>query len=726
MTDKLKKIAAVPDKDILFNQPWGKFSPDQKKTYKAADRMLQDGACRRSTEGMISDIETLGVAFISSAMCPSVKATISFHLAADMVNLYKVKEDELNAKVKDAFGKISEAEISAIQQKVDQQVGALPQESLNKKALAVLAQNGKITKAQEVELQNNPEALEQYKADNAKFWEAANNIGKDLLAKDIIYKEVGQYIDGKKTEIYAGLELKPVMAHGQNSDITILGAQGSGKSTAISNLGIDQTNFSRAVSVDDFRPVSIPGVTTPKDVGTNNLLETQNYAFFAKSLAMDKVVALSNARSPRPNIMVDAVTPDPNVAKILTNPKSYLVAYSPANTADIVDRVHDRATSSDDKEMGKRFLPMGAHVLVTHKGSYDRSYNVPIGRTEMLDTDIKPGEQPRSIGAINKLPNGEMSLEVVDIKSVAEFFNKKNINEKADTKLELSEFLSRPDTSKTKADSLIGLLSHKVKEGAEDVMPFKEIKLMKEGKSTPYVIIKKGVNGELSVTYDITQLKKQLSDPNNGEIKKNILREVFKAGKIEEVFDLIANPEKLDLKTMTPEASTRLLETCPPEEIQTLSKAISELDEPTVAMRKFLLENPVVAPRKEPEKPRPAQNIADTVAAIEKPPAVILPPHENIRPLGYPSEEITRAAKPFGLTVRQEKENGQLLSSGHGDTRLHADKTDKIKGLMDDLAKDFKKKNPSLVKRISKKISSWGAAIKNAATRNKKAPGASR
>lgn len=354
---------------------------------------------------------------------------------------------------------------------------------------------------------------------NEKNLQSAMNIIIDIETRKVTDEVVSRLV--KTTMPSLKHEVKPEKTIGNNTDYAFLGAAGSGKSTISKQIlasGVKEQSV--VLATDNYRAFTMPGTEKHEQLVTKNVFSrTQDVAYMVKELVVKELKAKSNSR---PDIIFDAVSFGPDDRTLLSTGKltSAVAAYKgEVGFEGIAERAEKRAldpkASAADK--GRYVNTTGLFEGHANGSKYFISGLPKNTQTTIYDTNVEKGEKPKPIAVFD--PSKD-ELKIYDLKTTAEFLNKKTINTEAVNRLGLA---AGPEA---KGSTFSTHVSHKAK-AILDLVPPQTIELC-NSQGVPYLQLKKGEHGiEVNVMNEteVTRLRNDTASIA-GEILKSINTQV--------------------------------------------------------------------------------------------------------------------------------------------------------------------------------------------------------
>ncbi|OGV28003.1 MAG: hypothetical protein A3F18_04940 [Legionellales bacterium RIFCSPHIGHO2_12_FULL_37_14] len=423
---------------------------------KENDRILQKGFL--ATEGELLDLvrETFkGAATVDKATgqkkpykawvtdyaAPTPEAALMMNIAAELIVKYKVSTDDVQEKASEIYRKLC-MEAPSFTTKVSQEVAS----SLEKETQYIEEK----AKQELIRLNLSPTVLPNLiKLERLKRAKAITN---DLVAKYVEDK----FAENKNFD----LETKAFYPNGQNKDISLLGAAGSGKSYTLRTFAkeVDPKDYV-VLSTDAYRGIYQPespefSQQSSRHSSSNSseqgFVKTQNSAYLIKELVTDRVKKLAV----RPDVIIDCVTLEPAYNDILRQSAANtlsMVACMP-EVRKVPANVYNRAVTATSAEDAGRHVNTTA-LLQGHKSASEARFfdALPFSQegitTKFINTNTVNNGKPK-VFAEAKCTNSLVTLTISDIRVAGDFFAKSNINEEAKQRQEL--YMRRKDKNQVK------------------------------------------------------------------------------------------------------------------------------------------------------------------------------------------------------------------------------------------------------------------------------------
>lgn len=394
-----------------------KLPESNKELQLASNAILHPDFCDRDSESLYDIALLVGESWITDVFCPTIEAAIRLHVAKELVVNYRVDPSKYAELCDEICSKISYKD--EIKKEIDEQKkvegSAFHCDTLKNKAVNRLARN-KVAISEDT-------------------IQAAIDIESDVAKRDLIDEKLRPFVSAEVEKYMNDHDTarKPSFQVGKNHDYCFLGAAGSGKSTVARQVTESKTSGVENIlkdyiilSTDNFR------LFTPDDVEGPQFVRTQDFAYLVKTLVRNEIEMQIEENEKRPNIQCDAKTMEKFMHEMIgqgTNVTSVFVAYAPAGHVGIAERADYRARHSEDLSEKGRFVNTDS-LFQDHA---DASARLLLGipqhvTTKLYDTDVERGERAIQIGEIDP-PEGTMRIG--NLRKVASFLNKKNINQDA-------------------------------------------------------------------------------------------------------------------------------------------------------------------------------------------------------------------------------------------------------------------------------------------------------
>lgn len=451
---------------------------DREKSLRS-NTILQGGIADRSGIDAFDDARNAGEMWITDAFCPTMSTAIKLHIAKELVVNYRVASEDYAPSCDDIYQKFFDKNL------IDSLQSQIQGEISNQKNTAFQPQELEEKAEQRLE-RNGVDVL----AEGALA--AAKAVEFDIAKKHLLDQKLRGLVAGK-VKSWAkekGIEGKSRYKIGQNKDYCFLGAAGSGKSTVaklILKESQDSTDYV-ALSTDDYR-LFTPQVTQ----GGDQFIRTQDYAYLVKDLVKEEIELQMEESGQRPNIQCDGVNLESFMRQLLDQGKnvtSVLAAYAPAGNAGIAERADHRARTSQNQADKDRFVNTNS-LFEGHAKASERLFTgIPQNTvTALYDTDVERGASPQNIGEVDP---AKKELRVDNLRQVAGFMNKRNINKKAVSPVEA--LLSGSGGYTTSPERKVSSLLNATKEGYQVIL--------RDSNKKEYARLSLGDDGEVKLSCD--------------------------------------------------------------------------------------------------------------------------------------------------------------------------------------------------------------------------------
>lgn len=526
---KGEKHSAYSHRDVMSLKPLHELDEVELESHLKHNRVLQYNFATRSGDDLLRDGREAGESWITDFVCPSVEAALMMHLSKEMVVRYKVLEDEIGEYANKAYIKLGRAEdglIKKLKHTIDESLASIEsdpeyEDRINNLARERIEKNKRYLQMQGKDLDTQ---------DPAKI-EAAKRIVRDLERKRLTYEVAQKYIDSHRAELEKsmGLETKESLPKGHNRDFVFQGAAGSGKSTIARQLLEEEKKKNYiTLATDNYRAVTIPGTKHHEEpLETKNVfLRTQDMAYMIKEMVHESVQSeVHNGR--RPNIIIDCITMDEFMHSLLEESKevkSVVAAYSGDSGIGIAERAERRALTSKSPADQGRFVNTDA-LFYGHASASRRllSGATRASVTEIYSTDIDYGDQPPKIAEIDPK---ESIVRIFDLRLAGRFFNKKNMNTKAQSPIELA--LGKDGDALSfhkKAESILDLVKNDHGGQVFELELFQNA----DSNSVKYASIRRNKEGKLEIHLDDAEVFKKIaldSASIQGSLVRSITRQI--------------------------------------------------------------------------------------------------------------------------------------------------------------------------------------------------------
>lgn len=446
-------------RDVLGLRKFTEWTWQEEATHLEHNRILQPGFMHRDIKEVLADAKLAGVEWLTDVCCPSLQAALILHIGKEMVVNYKVSEEALDMVTHQIYQAMIannptfflDLEI-VISEKIDSlHANDDTSASITREKLAddMLKNNAAIN------------------AQSAECKKAAYRLVVDKERKKIIDQEIAKLVREylEKNEDSFKIEKKTTHAIGKTHDYSFLGAAGSGKSTiAKQHFNESQKTDFVIIATDNYRIFTMPGTKKHEAKTTKNIFtRTQDMAYLIKELIQADLHA---KKINRPNIICDCVTLDRGMKALLSQGTvtSAVAAYrgEPGYTG-IAERADDRARNEQAAPADKgRFIETTALLKGHADASAQLLFNIPDNAvTTIYHTGGDKNSPPDKIATIDSKKN---IIEIVDLRIMSEFLNKRNINTAAINQVDLiydtNSSLNILSTHvENKAKSIIDLIS---------------------------------------------------------------------------------------------------------------------------------------------------------------------------------------------------------------------------------------------------------------------------
>lgn len=434
MHTKIKKNPLQPvaynHRDVLGLKPLFEWALEEEHIHKQHNRILQPGFMYRNADDVLRDAKLARVQWLTDYCCPSIRAAILLHIAKELVVKYKVENDQLNIKAHHLYCSLlnnNQKLIDELNDQLNDMMGELTKANglLNSQTLHQLAHK----------------LLTKNKIDQAgpNQYQAAVRLIIDHERKKKIDELVSKLI--KKYLSKHQLQVKPIFAIHETHDYCFLGAIGSGKSTITKQyLREDEKTDYIVLSTDNYRVFTLPGTEDHEQQQTKDVFtRTQDSAFMIKELVEKEIEAKITSEHCRANIICESVFLEERMQHLLAEGclTSVIAAYKgEPGFIGIVERADQRA-----RDITAPLADQGRFVQTTAllKGHADASNKLLSGlpanvTTIVYDTNVEKGLPPIEIARIY---GASHEIEITNLKVMAEFLNKKNINIAAINQIDL-------------------------------------------------------------------------------------------------------------------------------------------------------------------------------------------------------------------------------------------------------------------------------------------------
>ena len=157
-------------------------------------------------------------------------------------------------------------------------------------------------------------------------------------------------------------------------------------------------------------------------------------AYMIKELAQEEIDTQVKTKNERPNIICDCVTLESGMKVLLSTSKEVVSVFAAYNGEPgyigIAERADNRAKDAGAGPGDKGRFVNTTSLLQGHASASARILSsVPNSAiTDLYNTNVERGEAPVKIGKIDTIQN---KLEITDLRVMAAFLNKRNINAEA-------------------------------------------------------------------------------------------------------------------------------------------------------------------------------------------------------------------------------------------------------------------------------------------------------
>ncbi|RYE06516.1 MAG: hypothetical protein EOP33_04915 [Rickettsiaceae bacterium] len=418
---------AYNQRDVRGLAPVSKWTSADEQLQKEHNRLLQPGFLTREASEIIADARLLREDWLTDICCPTINSALVLNISKELVVNYRVGETDLNAISHDIFKKIQNTNPNIIKN-LDDRLSISVIENLDDKALEYLAKkNTNLAAKGEIAIPINEHTLS-----------ATKRILIDTQNKQLTHQFAGELVQKELKILAPEMKLEPKPIFDQNKDYSFLGAAGSGKSTISQQFIADNDKDKFIIlATDVYRAFNMPGTENHENKATKDIFtRTQDTAYLVKELVLQDLQKKFDSQ--RPNIIFDAVSLEPEVKKILAQGEltSLVAAYGPVGYEGIVERADARARNPNAAPADLGRYVNTTSLLEGHSNASERllSSIPPNVSTLIYNTDIEKGKNAIVIG---KIDAKNMTMDIDDLKVMAEFLNKKNINIEAVNQVDL-------------------------------------------------------------------------------------------------------------------------------------------------------------------------------------------------------------------------------------------------------------------------------------------------
>ena len=433
---------SMQHRDIVTLKSLQDYSQKDREICIRENRILQPGFLASDPVTFFNDMTIVGEGWLTDCCCQSVGAEVMLNIASKLVVEYKVDAKDMNQKAQEVYNLLIK-DNPALVQNIENRVHTAMDEWLATHAVDIE------TKA--------IERLKKNKIINptSDQVEAAKRIEIGLKRREFTESIAKEYVIETKLEQACsgiGLTKKTVQDKKENSDISILGAAGSGKSTVLRNMGVNKADYC-VLSTDDYRAFAMPETEEfeSRDPEGQAFVRSQDFAYLVK----ERVVKQLQVQEKRPDIICDCVTLDRNMRNFLEESKSKLTSIVTAFSGgtghmDIAERAHVRAEDPTADPADKFRHVHTTSLYEGHANASSRLFSsIPsFGKTTLYNTNVPRGKNPKVMAEINV---DSHTVEVYDFRTMSEFLNKANLNVVAEHPIEL--IMARRDEKSKDVDS---------------------------------------------------------------------------------------------------------------------------------------------------------------------------------------------------------------------------------------------------------------------------------
>jgi len=390
---------AYAHRDVMGLIAPGKWTEEETKTQLECNRVLAPDFATREPEQMVADAKVTGAEYLTDVVCPSPENELFLAVCGKVVAEYQVPEEQFDLTAHRIHDGLLSKDFSTFKTQAATKFQEKEKEMRDNGTVDALAKNFLV--------ENNPEkdGEQDFSVDQM---EASKRIVLDQEKRKFMQAEVALFISEHMgpTARDLKLEKKPFPQTGKNHDFCFLGAAGSGKSTITKQLLSESVApETRALySTDAYRAFVPPSEVGGRKPGKNAFVQTQDMAYMVKEVVSNNLTA----GGVRPDIVVDGITLDGNIAKSLSQSSQQLsssvTAYAPSGAVGIAERAHSRAqdTSASSADKG-RYVNTQA-LFEGHAAESSRLLtSIPdFAETNIYDTNVDrdAGEKPKVIATV--------------------------------------------------------------------------------------------------------------------------------------------------------------------------------------------------------------------------------------------------------------------------------------------------------------------------------------
>lgn len=433
------KPEAYNQRDIVSLKAVSQWRAEEEQIHLQQNRILQPGFMHRDPLKVLADAKLLGEEWLTDICCPSVMAAVTLHIGKEMVVNYKVEEAELNIEAHKVYNSMLAHNPEALIQ-LEGKINDIMKS--NSALVDKNLENLAIKKLEQTNANRARQNLSPLEATSERI-EAAKRVIIDIERKkvtdELVSKQVKAHLASFASSI--ALQKKTINTIDKAHDYSFLGAAGSGKSTiARQFLTDDQKADYIVLATDNYRAFIVPGTEKHEANASKDIFSrTQDMAYMVKELVQSEIEQQIKASNSRPNVICDCITLDGKMQELLSQGTvtSVVAAYrGEPGYVGIAERADNRARDIHAAPADKgRFVNTTALFEGHANASARLLSSIPKNTATIIyDTNVERGAAPIEIATIDSKAN---TMQIKDLRVIAEFLNKRNINTEAINQVDL-------------------------------------------------------------------------------------------------------------------------------------------------------------------------------------------------------------------------------------------------------------------------------------------------
>ena len=404
-------------RDVITLKGVSELTSHEIRVHKEINQILQPGVLTRTPSELFNLALSTGNEWLIDIACLTPEAELAKNIAADLVVKYKVAEKD--------YQKISDEIYDFVLNRSDFADLKMTLQDQMKEKISIERNLILQDLREDKPVPRSPRHLEMLK----------DIIKEDKERNKISDKSIKDYLTTIRPIIEYTFKLKKKGIVKDIEDISILGAPASGKSTMMSKvLGKKNMEDYIVYSTDQYRAFKLPMLRdqiSPEEIGKNSFVHTQDWAYIIKEEVSLRIKNLQE----RPNILCDLATFDRSMQGVLSKGKltSAMAGYSgEAGFVGIAERADARARLSASPGDKGRYINTKSLLEAHANGSNYLLTSIPTNTVTTI-YDTKKSDAP----VMAKIDPKKHTVEIYDLKGMADLINKRNIETSATNPIEL-------------------------------------------------------------------------------------------------------------------------------------------------------------------------------------------------------------------------------------------------------------------------------------------------